>query len=237
MADTGRLSADDRRETAAALGGEGRLRCVVCVPPHLCASFHGYWLHRVEHLQRMCPRAAARVVRCRFRNNICHVAPRLSTLHEHTACIIRARTSAMPHPCMLTSLMRGTADVCNVAWGASVKPDFKRRALKAHPSPVLNSKLPCDIVHWTKHQVAIIFLIKRYVLIRLCCKMLHFSSFVDYGAVCLPCVETRDCCSPCEVAKCFRSGCVSTDHIDLMFCEKVGENGFEAHQASSRFSA
>ena len=49
-------------------------------------------------------------------------------------------------------------------------------------------------------------------------------------------VETRDCCSPCNVAKSFRSGCVPTDHIDFMFCEYVGENGFEAQWASSQSS-
>ena len=36
------------------------------------------WLHRVEHTQSACPRAAARMVRRRFRNNACRIAPRLS---------------------------------------------------------------------------------------------------------------------------------------------------------------
>ena len=36
------------------------------------------WLHRVEHTQSTCPRAAARMVRRRFRCNACRVAPRLS---------------------------------------------------------------------------------------------------------------------------------------------------------------
>ena len=55
------------------------------------------WLHRVEQLQRVCPCAAARVVRRRFRKSVCRVAPRLSpgslaTLREQNDCMNRWRT-------------------------------------------------------------------------------------------------------------------------------------------------
>ena len=55
------------------------------------------WLHRVEQLQRVCPCAAARVVRRRFHKNVCRVAPRLSpgslaTLPEQNDCMNRWRT-------------------------------------------------------------------------------------------------------------------------------------------------
>ena len=54
------------------------------------------WLHRVEQLQRVCPRAAAHVVRRRFRKSVCRVAPRLSpsslaTLREQNDCMNRWR--------------------------------------------------------------------------------------------------------------------------------------------------
>ena len=64
-------------------------------------------------------------------------------------------------------------------------------------------------------------------------------NFVSYGCVCFH-VVTGDCCSLCEVAKCFRSGCVPTDHVDLIPCRNVGEMDVTRIRpacASSRSSA
>ena len=54
------------------------------VARHAKSVYWTSWSRRLENLQLVCPRTAARMVRHRFRRNVCRVAPRLSPEHLTT---------------------------------------------------------------------------------------------------------------------------------------------------------
>ena len=52
------------------------------VERHAKSVYWASWLRRLENWQLVCPRTAARMVRRRFRGNVCRVAPRLTPEHR-----------------------------------------------------------------------------------------------------------------------------------------------------------
>ena len=73
------------------------------------------WLRRVEHLQQVSPRTAARIVRRRFRGKICRVAPRLSPnqLHEPMGIYIFVMLRRMTLPPSTSHISRVCSVVCS----------------------------------------------------------------------------------------------------------------------------
>ena len=134
---------------------------------------------------------------------------------------VGARTSGVPNLWMLMPLMRGCR---RVQRRAGRIPETRPQAPGAEGTPFTRAELKVALRHCALDNALgcnnIPYLVLRVDTPLWQGAMLQYLELCRlYGGV--PSMwETRACCSLCQVAKCFRSGCVLTDHICLHVLRK-----------------